>query len=356
MYETLYSRYYGEIGGDKRLDIRIIPEFGCDFFKEDRVWLYWYSSKEGLKKNESFETNDVFLEPETEWLIGLDDSGFFEVFVTERSVILQTPFGLHFDGILNYRIEKVQKEYKKSKWEEKRLYYYDSSIKRLTLYNDNRTSDLYDGCQYCLTRNSCSHIISRGFPVPQESCFLLGRVKKTIVAKKGKAKGKLLDFIEPVAQFKLDYDEELDWFGIDKEKLGNKLFSMLKFSIQEKEASGIQAQRIQNKKPLLAKKFAEEVKVALEAGDVGRVKEFYDVVFEPQECSGQKFLLLKNCYAVGNELAEDEEIWASADKELYIRYENGEEEYQKASWIYENISRCTNKNATYFKNRGYNFY
>lgn len=348
MYKTLCSMYYGKVGG-KRLNIKIVPEFGCDFFKEERQKVYWYSEKEGLR--ESFKENQIFLISETEWMICVDDTEFYEVFVKERSLIIQTPFGLEFDGVLNYKIEEVQKKYKKSKWEEKRLYFYNASDHLLSLY-DNGTSNFNSS----LTRNSVSQVIGREYPIPTESCFLLGRVRKTIVIKRGKRKGELLDFIQPIVQFELDYDKEWDVFNEEKNKLGNKLYFMLKFSIQEEELGRVEKLRIQNKKPLLAKKFAEEVKVALEAGDVGRVKEFYDVVFEPQECSGQKFLLLKNCYAVGNELAEDEEIWASADEKLDIRYENGEEECQKASWIYENISRCTNKNATYFKNRGYNFY
>lgn len=352
MSESLYSKYYEETGNNRALVVEIISQFETLFPKQSGIRrCFCYSESEGnieykLTGNEIC----LLLPPKTQWLIEIDEENFFYVFVTEWTKALQTSFDDEMNNIINQKVKETQREYKRKKRTEKRLYFYDAKNGRLKLCVDD-ISYYDDGCRYQLDRSFTQyHAIDKSYSVPKESCFILGRIRRTI----GTKDGNLMDFIEPVSEFKLDYEE--DYFFREKERrLRDRIFGMLRFSIRRNEPTGLTALRIQNKMHYSVQKFLKELNAALETGNVEKVKAFYDVVNEPQDCSDQKFILMKDEY--GKTLEEGEEVWCGIDKELQIYYENGEIERRTASWIFQNISRCTNKNATYLERRAqYNFY
>ncbi len=365
MYKALYSTYCGEIkvkGREITLEVIVVPEFGCEFTKFSTECLYWYSEHCGKQEEESSDEKEIFIDPDTKWFLFINENCFWQMYVREYDVIIETPFGTDLDGILNYKIERVQKEYRRRKKEEKRLYFYDAFKNRLEEYHIG-TAVYNDESEYQYCLNRCTQVaIDNRFSKPQQSCFILGRIRKTVIMKKGRRKGNLLDFIEPIAKFAFDFDTaRVPLFEDEKEELGNPLFYLLEFSSRKYETEGIEATRIKNKCQKSVKDFIKEVKAALEAGDVKKLSSLYEVVFKPQDCSNEKFQILKD-YLEPHEddlqpYKEGEEIWGSdAKHRLWIRFKNGEEDYREAGWIYENISKCTNKSATYFKEYGYNFY
>lgn len=338
MYEPLYSTYCGKIGiEDRRLSVDIVPRFGttCTKFEIEKV--YWCVDNEILK-DETDEKRELLFGSETRWVITVNNDGYFCVYVTEYTKTIKTSFGKRMNQLINRKIKQAQEEYRKEKETQKRLYFYDAEKAELTLYVSN--TKYFNDIQYALNRPFVLYeAIDKRYSRPTESCFILGKIQRTI----GTKDGKLMDFIEPIAEFKLDEEK---WWLYEKDELGDKIFLMLQFSILKKEPTGLPAARIQNKMGYDVKKFLKELNTALEEGDVEKIKKFYDVIDEPQSCSGKKFQIL-----------EKGEILCCGDKWLLIRYENEEENIRRASWIAENIARCSNKKVIYLEEKGqYKFY
>ncbi len=348
---VVYSTYCGDVSKNRTLVVRIVARFGTVYSKQSAVSrCFCYSEDIGNVEYELKGTEiALLLPPKTQWLIEIEeDQHLALVSVTEWTKMLQTPFDDEINNIINQKVKEAQREYRKRKESEKRLYFYDAKNGSLKLYTDG-TSWYNDGCRYQLDRSAFYQAIDKRWSTPKESCFILGRVRRTI----GTKDGELMDFIEPISQFK---EEEDYWlFGDEKRCLGNALFKMLRFSILKKEPTGVNALRIQNKMHWSVQKFLKELNMALEAGDVEKLKIFYKVVNEPQDCSDQKFILMKDEF--GKAFEEGEELFCAINKSLQIYYENGEAETREASWVYQNISRCTNKAGIYLEKRQqYNFY
>lgn len=350
MYDV-YSTYCGEVAKNRTLVVRIVARFGTVYSKPSAVSRYfWYSEDVGNGEYERKGTKvDLLLPPKTQWLIEIEeDQHLALVSVTEWTKMLQTPFDDEMNNIINQKVKEAQREYRKRKESEKRLYLYDAKNGSLKLFT-NGISWYNDRCRYQLDHSAFYQAIDKRWPTPKESCFILGRVRRTI----GTKDGKLMDFIEPISQFKVEEDDGL--FDDEKWCLGNTLSEMLRFSILKKQPTGVNALRIQNKMHCSVQKFLKELNMALEAGDVEKLKIFYKVVNEPQDCSDQKFILMKDAF--GEAFEEGEELFCGIDKNLQIYYENGETETREASWVYQNISRCTNKAGIYLgKRQQYNFY
>ena len=317
MHEPVYSTYCGEVGNDRTLAICIEPCFGTTLKKFEGIKIYWYTH-DRIFEDEATGEREVFIASETQWIVEILGDNFFRVIVTEWTQTLQTPFGDEMNNIINQKVREAQEEYRRRKQTEKRLYFYDAKNGKLKLYVDN-ISYYNCRCRYQLDRSFTQyHAIDKRYSVPKESCFILGKIRRTI----GTKNRKLMDFIEPVSEFELDYGErEEDYFFGEEEiclrnqsNLGNQIFKMLRFSIQENEPTGLTALRIQNKMHCTVQKFLKELDAALEAGDVKKVKEFCDVVNEPQDCSEQKFVLMKDEF--GEAFEEGEELYCDTDDRL----------------------------------------
>lgn len=347
MYEPVYSTC-GKIGdGRLLLSVSIAPCFGTDFTKYEGWKIYWGIEGQNMK-DESFEKKEISIPLGAQWVLEVDNYQDFHVTVTEYTKTLQTPLREEMNQIINQKVKEAQKDYQKRKRTEKRLYSYDAMKGRLELYTDGATYG-DSGCKYRLDRLFTPYFaIDKRYTAPKESCFILGKVRRTI----GTKDGKLMDFIEPVAKFQLDEDECF-WDGASW--LGNRIFSMLRCSIQKEEPSELRASRIQSKLHCSVQEFLKMLNEALKAGDVEKVKEFYNVIHEPQDCSKAKFQILKGLLEAPME--KEKELCCYATIEHWIKYENGELEEKPASWIAENIDRCTNKKVTYLeKLQKYNFY
>lgn len=350
MYEPVYSTYCGKIGNGRDLSVAIAPCFGTDFTKYEGWKIYWGMEGKTMK-DESFEKKEILIVSEAQWVVEVDNHRDFHVTVTEYTKTLRTPLGEEMNKIINQKVKEAQKDYQKRKRTEKRLYFYDEVKGNLEPYIMSGSSWDNDGLQYRLTRGFTTYQkIDVRCPTPYESCFILGKVRRTI----GTKDGKLMDFIEPVAEFQLD--EEEDYFCDWANCLGDKIFSMLQFSIQKEEPTDdLTVSRIKSKMHCNVQMFLKMLNKALEAGDVEKVKEFYNVIHTLQDCSKEKFQILKGI--LEEPLEKEKEICCYPSIELWIKYENGEQEEKPASWIAENISRCTNKEVTYLeKVEKYKFY
>ncbi len=319
-----------------------LDKFGTDFTKYENWKIYWCIDGQILK-DETSEKKEILIVPETQWVIKVHENTLFRVIVTEYTKTVQTSFGDEMNKIINQKVKEAQKEYQKRKRTEKRLYFYDAEKFRLSLYT-NATSFYNEGCQYRLDRPfTWYHSVDKRYPTPDENSFILGKVRRTI----GTKDGKLMDFIEPVAEFKLEDENDWDCLYDGENWLGNSIFEMLKFSILKEEPTGLTASRIQNKMQCNTQEFLKMLNTALEAGDVEKVKEFYDVIHTLQDCSNEKFQILKGL--LEDSVEKEKELCCYATTEFWIKYENGEQEEKPASWIAENISRCTNKEVTYLE-------
>ena len=253
----------------------IVPCFGTTITKFEEVKMYWAVGNE-IRKEEAFEEKEIFIAPEVEWLLEVDRMNYFHVYITEYTKTVQLPWGDAINKMINQKVLEAKLEYGRRKRTEKRLYFYDVSKSSLSLYTDgaSHSSEKY---YYCLERYFTPYqAISKKYPIPKESCFILGRVQRTI----GTKDGKLMDFIEPIAKFELDYDVDLDWFDVDRKNLGDKLFQMLQFSIQKGKFADIEVRRIENKLQCDLLTFMKRLKKALEAGDVAEIRYLYKVVYE----------------------------------------------------------------------------
>lgn len=348
-YEPVYSTYCGKIGNGRTLAVTIEPCFGTVLIKYENVKIYWYDGEK--RKDETAEKKEILITPETQWVVELNGKCFFRVIVTEYTKTVQTFFGDKMNKIINQKVKEAQKDYQKRKQTEKRLYFYDAEKFRLSLYTDG-TSCCNDGCRYRLDQLFTPyHAIDKRYHMPEENCFILGKIRRTI----GTKDRKLMDFIEPVAEFNLEDENDWDCFGDGENWLGNIIFKMLKFSIMKEKPAGLTVTRIENKMHCSVHKFLKILNTALEAGDVPKVKEFYNVIHTMQDCSKEKFQILKGI--LEEPVEKEREICCYPSIEHWIKYENGEQEKKPASWIAENIDRCTNKEVTYLeKVEKYRFY
>ncbi len=276
MYKPLYSMCCGEVGiGDRTLEVCIVPRFVTTIRKHEGCQMYWLTDK--IMKFETYEEDKALLDPGVQWLVEVNTkANIFHVFVLEYTKTIQTPFEEEMNQVIQRQVKKAQKEYRKRKQMEKRLYFYNSGDRRLNLYV-RENSYGFDQYRYQL---NCFFIpyqaIDKRFPTPKESCFILGKIRRTI----GTKDGNLMSFIEPIAEFKLD-ENERDYCGDGECQLGNVIFEMLEFSILKNEPSGLTATRIQRKMKCSVQEFIKKVNMLLEEGDAEKVKDFYNVINKP---------------------------------------------------------------------------
>lgn len=213
----------------------------------------------------------------------------------------------------------------------------------------------HDYYKYSLKRYFSPYCaIDKRYAKPEKDCFILGRIRKTI----GLKNSKLLDFIEPMHEIPLDFEKDkMDWGGYEYtenlKELEKNIYDLLKFSIR-KENDTLNEMRIRayfqnysSTQESIISKFNGEMWDSFKEGNVQKVRQLYDVINEPQDCTNVKF-----------ELRLQEAVECSPDKIFYVFFINGERASVSAKWVYENIHNCTDAKGIYFgkmRNR-YNFY
>lgn len=353
MYENLYS--YEETINGKSVWMIFKPNF------REAITLYNGKNKilsdgevrmegELISDGGRSQYPDVYISEDAQW--GLEDEGYaYLLFVTERTREITTPLGQEWNKEFNRLLKKCKSEYYQKKKEEIRLYFYDAAHDKLHLCDSHESYWEHDNYRYSLNRYFVPYCaIDKRYAKPEKDCFILGRVRKTI----GLKNSKLLDFIEPVHEIPLDFEKDEYDFGDyeykeNKQQLEKNVLELLKFSIA-KEHNSLEIMRIraylQNSGEVISK-FNEEVQISFREGDVQKLRQLYDVINKPQDCTDVQF-----------ELRLTEAVECSPDKKFNVFFINGERSYVSAKWVYENIHNCTDANGVFLgevRNR-YNFY
>lgn len=357
MYENLYS-YHEKIKG-KSVWLHFKPNF------REALTLFDGTSKllsdgdirtDGELDSDGPRTNyqDVYVSENAQWL--LEDEGHsFHLYVTEKTNEITTSLGKEWNNEFNWLLKTCKADYYHKKKEEIRLYFYDVASGRLKICYKDMGFCSNDRYAYSLkrllpTQPDCA--IDKRYDKPDKSCFILGRIRKTI----GLNNSKLLDFIEPVHKIELDFEKE-DWdFGEykeSKENLESDLFELLSLCVLKKNSSLV-VMRIRAylgnytaKDQQIVSQFRDKIWLAFGKGKAKELRNLADVLKNMQNCKEVKF-----------QLRLEGETECTSYRKLCVYFENGEEDYMPAQWIFKNIHNCTDASAIYLgklRDR-YNFY
>lgn len=207
MYEHLYSLYEEKVNG-RNIVVCIIPNFREDvgIFNENLK----VSTSSGDYRIESVHRDykDIFVPEDTQWVIIQENRfPFTRIIITEYTKKINSDYGVEWNKIFNDIRIKAQKQYYNKKNSEVRLYFWDSTKKRLKLCLNHREFT------YCSSESKLSYYhqsfhngqaLDQKYTNPQYDCFILGKVHKTI----GTKNGKLFDYIEPISEIKPDFGEQ----------------------------------------------------------------------------------------------------------------------------------------------------
>lgn len=354
MYENIYT-YSEEVEG-KNVWLLFKPNFREALtLMSDRKDQILSDREIRIEEKSDPSRQWVYASEDAQWLLA-DEGYSWVLYVTEKTTEIITPLGEKWNREFKRLLKKCKKDYYQQKKEEVRLYFYDLDIDRLSLcgtdihwYND---SDYTYSLRRLLPTNPyCA--IDRQFPKPDKSCFVLGRIRKTI----GLKDSKLLDFVEPVHEIELDFEKnEWDFTGCyykgDWQQLEEGLLDLLRFCIS-KENDLVQVMRIrayfgnyEASQREIIMQFRGKIWENFKKGDAKELRKLSEVLNKKQCCTNVRF-----------QLRLDSEVECSPEKRLTIYFENGEEDRMPAKWIYENINNCTDAKGVHFELRNrYNFY
>lgn len=301
MYENLYA-YSEEVEG-KKVWLMFKPNF------REALTLFDGKSKmlsDGVIRKEGelvlngmhSEFQDVYVSENAQWF--LEDKGHsFYLFVTEWTREINTSLGDEWNREFNRILKKCKRCYYLQKKEEIRLYFYCAETDRLRLCYKDEGYYIDDRYKYPLRRLFPTNpycAIDKQYARPKESCFILGRVKRTI----GLKNSKLLDFIEPVHKIELDFKkEEWDFGGYDykrdKEELENQLFDLLSFCVL-KEENPLEVMRVraylenyEGEQKAVVLQFKSKIREAFKKESVVELRRLNDVLKKKQDCTNVKF-------------------------------------------------------------------
>lgn len=315
------------------------------------------SSEYVTKRNHNFSSDEWIHVPEnTEWVV-ITEGSSADIYITEHTKKIEgVDFGNGLTDLYNNFIQQTKNEYFKKKKTEVRLYFWDSQKKRLRLCSDSKTSSFCpsDEIAYYVRHFSAGQAIDKRYKTPEQDCFILGKIRKTI----GTHNSKLFDYIEPIIEIKLDFvKEEWDFgdFRRNVDSLEEILLNLFVFCTcyNNEKTEDVKFDRIRaylrNTKHLDSpdiQVFMDEVKTAFKKGDVKQLRKLEDVVYTPQDCSNVAFTMKY----------EDEDFTCGSNKHFTILFENGESNYVSAEWIYQNRHLCRNAIVVYYEFRNkYNF-
>ena len=292
----------------------------------------------------------VYVSENAQWLLK-DKGDYIGLYVTEKTYEIITPLGENWNHEFKWLLKKCKRDYYDKKRGEIRLYFYEANSDRLKLcYEDNN----YRKCKYSLKRvfnPYCS--IDKKYTKPKKSCFILGRVRKTI----GLNNSKLLDFIEPVYRIELDFERKYwDYGGYEykenKSMLEGVLLDLLCFCISENckliEENRVKAYlKMNTSNEDAIAKFRDKIWLAFKDSDLAELRKLYWVLNKMQDCTDVKF-----------ELRLSSEKKCEPSDLILVYFANGEECCKDAEWVYQNIYNCMDANGIYLGSleRRYNFY
>ena len=282
MYESIYT-YSEEING-KMVMMLIKPNFreAITLFSGQNQILSdgKVTMVEELDVNRQYQ--DVFVSENAQW--GLDDKGHsYLLFVTERTKQIITPLGEMWNKNFNRILKKCKKDYYDKKKKEMRLYFYDTSKGKLKLCYLGDSIVSSKNFDYDLNRYFVPYCaIDKKYTKPEKDVFIIGRVVKTI----GTKNSKLMDFVEPVFQVKLDFEKEKWDFGEYEEnisELEEMLYTLLAFTIK-KQHSSLEIARIraylkckQEAPNFIKNHFTINIMDAFDRGNPAKIRELYNV-------------------------------------------------------------------------------
>lgn len=291
----------------------------------------------------------VYAEEKAQWLLE-DDGKAFHLFVTEKTNEISTPLGEEWNREFNRILKICKASYYRKKKEEIRLYFYDCESDKLRLYYDYKGA-LQDERKYKYNlKREFPCVIDKRYKRPEKSCFVFGRVRKSI----GLKNSNLLDFIEPVYTITLDFKKVWHYeYRVDVEELGNILSDLLKFCIvdsdNEEPSLNCEIMRIRvwqedyNSSPeKILSQFRNKIQKAFKNDDVTELRALRRVIKTAQDCTNVNFQL---------RLKSEVECLPSQRMDVY--FENGEVFYLiSAEWVFKNIHRCTDAKGRCLKEEG----
>lgn len=341
--ENLYS--YEEVVKGKSVCFIFNPDFRKALFvlrkREDKLF-----SDGEIRFDGECPIAYVYAEEKAQWLLE-DDGKAFHLFVTEKTNEISTPLGEEWNMEFNRILKLCKKTYYRKKKEEVRLYFYDCEKELLRLYYD------YEGAlqderkyKYSLKREfPCA--IDRRYKKPEKSCFVFGRVRKSI----GLKNSNLLDFIEPVYTIDLDFKKVWHYeYREDVEDLGNILSDLMKFCIVDSDTSlNLEIMRIRARQEdyetsseELLVQVKNKIREAFKNDNVKELRALHDVIKTMQDCTNVNFQL---------RLKSEVECLPSERMDVY--FENGEVcHLLSARWIFKNINRCTDARGRCLEEKG----
>ena len=186
-------------------------------------------------------------------------------------------------------MKEARFEYFVKKQKELRLYLYDKGLEWLKLIGSEIKDD-YDPFlyKYDINRqNTEKTYIDRAYLEPAESCFVIGKIEKTIATH-----GVYIDYIQPIYEipFDFEYKEEIPGgeFNYKVLDLANRILTLLLFAIQKEYKKDYYTKKIReyNNEVTIDDaicSFKNEVQEALKQRNVKRLRKLSMLLEEPSE-------------------------------------------------------------------------
>lgn len=336
MYNTIFS-YKGLVKGTPIMFF-FIPDFRQDIAHEGYGE---FTSDKPIVIHDGL----VYADEEAQWFC-VKDKFFYNYYVTGKTREVFTHNG-DMNEELNLLLREARKEYYDAKQEEVRVYYYDAYKKCLKNPIGCDIHSLKNPYKYDISRKNVNkQFIDRVYRTPENDCFLLGRVVKTV----GDRDGDLVDFIEPIAIVPFETDLADFWsykdFLYERKRLYYCITELYGFTVKkEYNPESLEANRVKtylknnNISGGYPKGFIQEIKDAFINGDMSELASLYNALNTPQDCR-------RVCFEIV--IPKDEcNKFFTADEKIKIRYDNHEIAWETVSNIYESRDYCRNASLFY---------
>ncbi|MCI8699763.1 MAG: hypothetical protein HFJ47_00275 [Clostridia bacterium] len=348
MFNRLFSMVY--LVNDRNIHVIIVPNFKNSICELEDTMEVITSS--GMYPSTDCQGDSEFIDvPEsTTWVITTKDIHTC-IYITEYTKEITVDIGNGMNSIFNQLINETTKAYYNKKKREIRLYFWSSRKETLKLCKQhpdlssvNSDSPL---AYYLPTTSSAGQAIHKRFAKPDQDCFILGRVRRTLITRDSR---QTFDFIEPISKVNLDFvknGQNSVNFRKNIDLLATALLDLLFFCIINTNASteSLKYKRIlayirtaYDADAVDIKLYIKEVKVAFKEGNLVKLRNLSKILNTPQDCSNVKF-----------ELCCKQEITCNPTSTLLVRFSNGETVYKTAEWIYQNRAMCTNSIILYLR-------
>ena len=195
---------YEENFKNVNVEIIMLPNFQNIVFQTEGMdEKYFIENGEIFFMDNTLQSYSLEL-PEQEWFVQKKARDNFTVFITEKTSKINTEYPSD-DILLNRMLRVIKNKYFSKNKEELRLYFYDYRSTTLTQVNDlTPNSDE----KYSLSRYGVESVsLDRGSNIPDDNCFLIGKIHKTV----GTKHGTLHDYVETVYTIRCDISSDEEW-------------------------------------------------------------------------------------------------------------------------------------------------